>query len=257
MKTISNILTILVFAFSCNAQASDLAKEQRWADAIEDTIMDGETMLLNDGTSDFLGIFTEAYEDKQRAAIIMHGTGIHPDWSQVVRPLRVDLTEHNWHTLSIQMPILPNDAEYPEYAPLYDEVAPRINAAIEYLKEEGYKKIVLIGHSQGTAMGTYYLSKNKSDVIGFVGVSMPDLSGEERMMPTISLKTINLPILDIYGSDDLESVLTTSEQRKASAKQAGNKNYTAVVVEGADHFFKGKNKELIKETAEWLKVLDQ
>ena len=255
MKIISTLLTTAVLIFTCNIQASDLAKEQRWADAIEDTLMDGETLMLDDGKSEFLGIFTEAIEDQNRAAIIMHGTGIHPDWEQVVRPLRIGLTEHNWHTLSIQMPILPNDAEYPEYAPLYGEVAPRINAAINYLKEEGYKKIVLIGHSQGTAMGTYYLSRNKADILGFVGVSMPDLSGETRMMPTISLKKINVPVLDLYGSDDLESVLSTSEKRKKSAKQAGNKNYTVVVVKGADHFFKGKDKELVEKTAEWMERL--
>lgn len=255
MKTISNILTILTFAFTCNAQASDLAKEHRWSDAIEDTIMDGETLMLNDGKNDFLGIFTEAIEDKNRAAIIMHGTGIHPDWQQVINPLRVGLTNHGWHTLSIQMPILANDAEYPEYAPLYEEVAPRINAAINYLKEEGYKKIVLIGHSQGSTMATYYLSKNKADVIGFVGIGMPDLHTDKRMMTTESLKKISLPVLDIYGSDDLESILKTSKQRKASAKQAGNKNYKVVVVEGADHFFKGKDKELIEKTAEWMESL--
>ena len=255
MKFIPTLLTSAALIFSCNAFASDLAKEQRWADAIEDTIMEGETLMLDAGTNEFLGIFTEAYEDQNRAAIIMHGTGIHPDWEQVVRPLRVGLTEHNWHTLAIQMPVLANDAEYPEYAPLYGEVAPRINAAIAYLNEEGYKKIVLIGHSQGTAMGTYYLSQNKADILGFVGISMPDLSGETRMMPTESLKKVNLPVLDLYGSDDLESVLTTSEQRKASAKQAGNKNYTVVIVDGADHFFRGKNEALIEKTAEWINKL--
>ncbi len=91
--------------------------------------MDGEIIWLNDGKNEFLSIFTEAEEDQQRAAIIMHGTGIHPDWKQVISPLRIGLTEHGWHTLSIQMPILPNDAEYPEYAPLYDEVAPRLLGA--------------------------------------------------------------------------------------------------------------------------------
>ena len=256
MKFIPTLLTTATLIFSCNAFASDLAKEQRWADAIEDTIMDGETLMLDDGSNEFLGIFTEAYEDQNRAAIIMHGTGIHPDWADVVRPLRVGLTEHNWHTLSIQMPILSNDAKYPEYAPLYKEVAPRINAAIDYLKQEGYDKIVLIGHSQGTAMGTYFLAQNKSDLLGFVGLSMPDLSGDKRMMPTESLKKVTIPVLDLYGSDDLESVLTTSEQRKASAKQAGNKNYSVVVVEGAGHFFKGKNKELIEKTAGWMKKLN-
>lgn len=255
MKILSTLLTTAALVFSCNLIASDLGKEQRWSEDIEDTLMDGEMLQLNDGNSEFLGLFTEAAEDQQRVAIIMHGTGIHPDWPDVVRPLRVGLTEHNWHTLSIQMPILANDAKYPEYAPLYGEVAPRINTAINYLKEEGYKKIVLIGHSQGTAMGTYYLANNKTELLGFVGVSMPDLSGEKNMMPTESLKKINMPVLDLYGSDDLESVLSTSEKRKASAELAGNKNYSVVVVEGAGHFFKGKNEELVEGVAGWMETL--
>ena len=255
MKSISTLITLIALSCSLSVNASDLAKEQRWADAIEDTLMDGETLILNDGKSEFLGIFTEAIEDQNRAAIIMHGTGIHPDWEQVVRPLRTGLTEHGWHTLSIQMPILRNGAEYPEYAPLYDEVSPRINAAINYLKAEGYKKIVLIGHSQGTAMGTYYLSTNKSDVLAFVGLSMPNLAGDKRMMPTESLKKVTIPVLDLYGSDDLKSVLSNNKQRLASAKMAGNQNYKVVVVDGADHFFKGKDKELVEKTAEWMEVL--
>ena len=143
-------VSILFLSFAVNA--SDLNKEKRWADQVVESILDGEAVWLNDGNHDFLGIYTEAEENKGRAVIIMHGTGIHPDWQQVIQPLRVSLTEHNWNTLSIQMPILANDAEYLDYAPLYDEVAPRIDAAIKYLKDSGSKDIVLIGHSQGSSM---------------------------------------------------------------------------------------------------------
>ena len=155
MKKLNSILLLLAFVFSTVTQASDLAKEKRWADQVVDAILDGEAVWLNDGTSDFLGIYTEAAEDMGRAVIVMHGTGIHPDWQQVIQPLRVGLTEHNWNTLAIQMPILPNEAEYHEYAPLYDEVPPRIDASIKYLQENGSKDIVLIGHSQGAAMAAY------------------------------------------------------------------------------------------------------
>ena len=171
-KKLSNLLIIMILTFSASALASDLAKEKRWADQVVDALIDGDAVWLNDGSSDFLGIYTEAEEDKGRAVIIMHGTGIHPDWQQVIKPLRVGLIESNWNTLSIQMPILPNEAEYSDYAPLYDEVAPRINAAISYLKENGSKEIVLIGHSQGAAMAAYYLSSSKQDVNGFVAIGM-------------------------------------------------------------------------------------
>jgi predicted esterase len=252
MNKLSNILILMILAFSASVQASDLAKEKRWADQVVDAILDGEAIWLNDGTSDFLGIYTEAEEDKGRAVIVMHGTGIHPDWQQVVKPLRVGLIEHNWNTLSIQMPILPNEAEYAEYAPLYDEVAPRIGAAIEYLKANGSKDIVLIGHSQGATMAAYYLSTSKQDVNGFVAIGMGTLAEDKRMNSALSLEKIKVPVLDLYGDDDLEDVMATIDDRAAAAGKAGNKNFTQIEVEGANHFFDGKEDELVETVADWL-----
>ncbi len=229
-----------------------MAKEKRWADQVVDAIIDGEAVWLNDGSSDFLGIYTQADEDKGRAAIIMHGTGIHPNWQQVVQPLRVGLIDHNWNTLSIQMPILPNEAEYEEYAPLYDEVAPRINAAIRYLKDNGTKEIVLIGHSQGAAMAAYYLSTSKQDMQGFVAIGMAALAEDKRMNGVLSLEKIKVPVLDLYGDDDLEGVMKTIEARAAAAKKAGNKNYTQIEVAGSNHFFDGKEDDLVEVVADWL-----
>ena len=245
------LLVISLSLLSFNLYASDLAKEKRWADQVVEAILDGEAVWLNDGKSDFLGIYTEAEEDKGRAVIVMHGTGIHPDWAQVVQPLRVGLTEHNWNTLSIQMPILPNEAEYKDYAPLYDEVAPRIDAAIKYLKENGSEDIVLIGHSQGSAMTVYYLSRSKPDVKGFVAIGMAAFAGDPKMDSIKSLEKINLPILDLYGSDDLEEIKASAKSRVAAAEKAGNKNYTQKQITG-NHFFDGQEEALVEAVADWL-----
>ncbi len=252
MKKLSNLLILMILAFSTGVQASDLAKEKRWADQIVDAILDGEAIWLNDGTSDFLGIYTEAEEDKGRAVIIMHGTGIHPDWQQVIKPLRVGLIEHNWNTLSIQMPILPNEAEYPEYGPLFDEVAPRVDAAIQYLKDNGSEEIVLIGHSLGGSMATYYLSKSKQDVDGFVAIGMDTYADDPRMDIINGLEKIKVPVLDLYGDEDLEGVLNSVEARAAAAKKAGNSGYIQIEVKGSNHFFDGKEDELVETVADWL-----
>ena len=90
------LLFVSILAWSVNIQASDLAKEKRWADEVVDAIIDGEAVWLNDKKSDFLGIYTPAAENSGRAAIVMHGTGVHPNWQQVVQPLRVSLPEHKW-----------------------------------------------------------------------------------------------------------------------------------------------------------------
>jgi pimeloyl-ACP methyl ester carboxylesterase len=252
MISLKRILLVTLLAVSCNLHASDLAKEKRWADQVEDAIIDGEAVWLNDGNSKFLGIYTEAEEDKGRAVIVMHGTGIHPDWQQVIQPLRVGLTEHSWNTLSIQMPILPNEAEYPEYAPLYDEVAPRIDAAIKYLKDKGSKQIVLLGHSQGAAMTAYYLSTSKQDIKGFVAIGMAAFADDPRMNSIKALEKIKLPVLDIYGDDDLEGIMKSVDARAAAAKKAGNNSYTQEKVAGANHFFDDKEEELVEAVAGWL-----
>ena len=242
-------LSILFLSFAVNA--SDLNKEKRWADQVVESILDGEAVWLNDGNHDFLGIYTEAEENKGRAVIIMHGTGIHPDWQQVIQPLRVGLTEHNWDTLSIQMPILANDAEYLDYAPLYDEVAPRIDAAIKYLKDSGSKDIVLIGHSQGSSMIAYYLVTSKQDVKGFVAIGIAAFADDARMNSIKSLEKIHVPVLDLYGNEDLDNILASVKSRASAAKKAGNKNYTQIEITG-NHFFDGNEDAMVETVAEWL-----
>jgi pimeloyl-ACP methyl ester carboxylesterase len=255
MITTIRLLIIILAALSCTTHASDLAKEKRWANQVVDAILDGNAVWLNDGTSEFLGIYTKAEEDKNRAVILMHGTGIHPDWQQVIQPLRVGLTGHNWNTLSIQMPILPNEAEYPEYAPLYDEVAPRINAAIKFLQENGISDIVLIGHSQGASMTAYYLSTSHPDVNGFVAIGMASFADDPRMNSIEALEKIKVPVLDLYGDQDLDVVLNSSGARAESAKKAGNNNYTQIELSGANHFFDGHEDELVESVAAWLDKL--
>ncbi len=251
MKLITPWLVASLLTLSFNIYASDLEKEKRWADQVVDAIIDGEAVWLNDGKNNFLSIYTEAEENTARTVIVMHGTGIHPDWQQVVQPLRVGLTSHNWNTLSIQMPILANDAEYLDYAPLYDEVAPRIDAAIKYLKEHGSKEIVLIGHSQGSAMTAYYLSTTEQNVKGFVAIGMAAFAKDPRMNSIKSLAKITVPVLDLYGDEDLENILASVESRAAAAQKAGNKNYTQIKIKG-NHFFDDNEETLVETVAEWL-----
>ena len=256
MKKLLLFITSACLALvSLQVYATDLQKEKRWAAEVVDSIMDGEAVWLNDGSNKFLGIYTNAIADSTRAVIIMHGTGVHPNWQQVVQPLRVGLSEHGWNTLSIQMPVLANDVDYKEYAPLYDEVPPRIDAAIAYLRKNNIKQITLIGHSQGAVMGAYYLSKHSDKIKAFVAVGMPGTLGEGKMDALSSLKTIRLPTLDLYGSEDLESVLMSDRERMNTAKTAGNKNYSQKKIAGADHFFDGKDNELVETVSTWLNSL--
>ncbi|MFW2373855.1 MAG: alpha/beta fold hydrolase [Gammaproteobacteria bacterium] len=245
-------ISILMLALLHPAQASDLAKEQRWADQIVDDLIDGEAEWLDLGKHKALAIYTEsATDDNKGGVIVIHGSGAHPNWAEVVQPLRTQLPEHGWATLSLQMPVLANDADYTEYAPLFDEVAPRINAAIKNLQAKGINNISIVAHSLGSAMSAYYLANHKSSAIkSFVAVGMPGPRQDKRMDTVLALQQINIPVLDLYGQNDLDYILETSGQRKQAGSH--NKNYSQQVVAGANHFFVNKNDVLIRTVNQWL-----
>lgn len=252
MKTLMMTMSLLLLALLHPAQASDLAKEQRWADQIVDDLIDGEAEWLDLGKHKALAIYTEsAADDTKGGVIVIHGSGAHPNWEDVVQPLRTRLPQHGWATLSIQMPILPNEADYTEYAPLFDEVAPRINAAIKNLQARGIKNISIVAHSLGSAMSAYYLANNKNTAIkSFVAVGMPGPRKDMRMDTLLALQKINIPVLDLYGENDLDYILETSKQRQQAGSH--NKNYSQQVVAGANHFFVNKNDELIRSVNNWI-----
>jgi pimeloyl-ACP methyl ester carboxylesterase len=253
MKVLISLCFLIAAGLSSTVLASDLAKEKRWADQIVEFLIDGEAEWLEADGQRFLAIYTEAATDTPRGGVIVvHGSGVHPNWQDVVHPLRTGLTEKGWTTLSIQMPVLHNEAEYHEYAPLFDEVAPRLRAAVQNLRDKGIDHIVIVAHSLGTAMTAYYLSSNPDHgVKAFVAVGMPQPREDQRMNTVAALKKISIPVLDIYGSRDLEGILKSAPQRKAAG--SGNKQYTQQVVDGADHFFVNKNKELIGEVDGWIR----
>lgn len=251
MRLILAALSLFVLAAG-GATASDLDKEARWRAQIVDTLLDGEAIDLNAGDLTFLGIYTPAEEPTARAAIIAHGIGVHPDWPQVIQPLRTRLPEQGWSTLSIQMPILPNEATAADYAPLFDEVAPRLDAAIAYLKDKGADRIVIIAHSLGATMAADYLASHPESAVAFVGIGMAGQAQVPRMDTTGSLRKIRTPIFDLYGQNDNEDVLASAEARASAALAAGASGYSQAQVPGADHFFDGQEDALVETTVQWL-----
>lgn len=254
LKPLTCLFCAMLYPALAVAAASDQAKEQRWEAQIVDALIVGEPVKLKAGKVEFLGIFAEnATEEAMGGAIILHGIGAHPAWPEVIQPLRTGLPDYGWATLSLQMPILANDAAGEDYAPLFPEVGPRIQAGVDYLKKRGIRNIVIVAHSMGTAMASYYLSqKPDPSVTAYVAIGMNALKSDPRMDNTVSLRKITLPILDIYGSRDLPGVMASAKARRTAAAKAGNKRYTQIQIEGADHFFNNMDSLLVKRVRGWM-----
>jgi len=258
MKVILNskfIVILLSVLCSLNIMASDFAKEKRWADQIVDDLMVGEAEWLNLGSKKFLGIYTPNSTKKSLGGVIvLHGIGIHPNWADVVQPIRSDLPDLGWHTIAIQMPILKNEAKSEDYVPHFNGINPRLEAAIAFLKSKGVKNIIIVGHSLGSTMGAYFMASNKdTSVKAFVAISVSATSKKAPWYLS-TLPKIKSPVLEIYGSDDLPEVMSSITDNASLAKSSGVKDYRQIKVDEADHFFKGKNDELVKQIAGWIKT---
>ncbi len=237
--------------------ASDMDKEKRWSEQIVDTVLVGHAEWLEAGGQKFLGIYTEDQSGTPKGgAIILHGIGVHPDWPDVVYPLRSELPNHGWATLSIQLPILPNAATLKDYIPLIKEAAPRIQAAQSFLQTQGYESIVVIGHSLGASMASATLAQpGDLGLRGFVAIGMGSSALDPQLNTTAAIAKLDLPLFDLYGSRDLDEVLAAAAPRAAAARKAGHTSYRQQVIEGADHFFVGLEEELVRIVRGWLEQL--
>jgi len=248
------LLLLAAGVISLPSLASDLEREQRWAEQVVDAILTGEVEMLDAGGQEFLSIYTESDSDSlQGGVILIHGIGVHPDWPDVINPLREQLPEHGWSTLSLQMPVLEADAKVPDYYPIFGEVPPRIDAGIRFLQEQGMDNIVIVAHSLGAQMATYWLARTKEPpVSGLVAIGLSGTRQADNGDVPAWISGITLPVLDLYGENDLPAVKETVGERAAAARRAGNDAYTQVEVAGAGHMFQGQNEALVEAVVDWL-----
>ena len=165
------------------------------------------------------------------------------------------LPEKGWHTLSLQMPILKNEAENKDYPPVFAEVPDRIQAGVEFLKSKGINNIIVSGHSLGATMATYYMAAKRDPMIkGFALLSAgPGYPADKRMNSVENFKNIkDVEILDVYGSEDVKFVIETNAVRKKLGPDIHGKRYSNVKISGANHFYHGKQDELDATVISWL-----
>ncbi len=249
-----SLLPLLLLLLSPLAGAADLAGETRIAAEISDAIRDGTTTRLRAGEVEFLAIHTEPRTAETRGTVILlHGRGAHPDWNDVIHPLRVGLPDAGWHTLSIQLPVAAADAPNEAYAPLIAEAAPRIAAAVAYGRERKLQPMAIVAHSLGARMAADYLAAaGDAPVVAFVAIGLSADPKEPEAGTLGALARIRTPTLDLYGSRDLNNVLGSVVQRAQAARRAGNPLYEQVEAPGADHFFRGLDDDLVSRVAAWL-----
>ena len=239
-----NMLLGLAALLSMNALAmagnADYAREKNWADEVVPGLVVGDPVYLQTprGHHSFLTLFTPV-AGTGRAVIVVHGMGIHPDWG-MVGTLRTELADRGFTTLSVQMPILAADAQGEAYPPTFPEAAERLAEAVGLLKAKGYKQIAIVSHSMGSRMSLVYMA-GKPDPAVKSWASLGISAGDYRIL--------KLPVLDLYGENDLPPVLANAGKREQSLTAKDSKQ---VMIFRADHFFTGREAEMVAAVADFL-----
>lgn len=239
MRWITLLLALFVTVL---AQAADYARERKWADEILPAVLVGDAVWLEQASGHkFLGLYTPV-DGAKAAVLLVHGIGIHPDWG-FIGGLRQQLPDAGYATLSIQMPILAADAKAEDYSPTLPEAAERLAKAVAYLKGKGYTQVAIVSHSLGCRMAYPYLrGGGDAQVAAWVAIGSS---------ATDDLSRLKLPILDLYGANDLPAVVKQARTRAAQLVQKGSRQIKAPA---ADHFFDRQEAALLNYVRQYLQA---
>lgn len=247
----------IAVTFNANSRASNELRELDYAEKIKATHSIGKVLWLKAKNRKFLTLYTET-EKKQSlgTAIILHSMGRHPDEGKLVNPLRTYLPQHNWATLSLQMPILNFGAKQEEYYSLFGDANARIQAGIDFLVDAGVENIVLIGDGLGGMMAAYYLNQktNNFEIIAIVAVSLslPD-SEKEQAQVFDFISEIKQPFLDIYLEQDAQKVISSARKKRMAGKN--NLDYRQFKIEGEGNKRQHDEGMVVKRIYSWISLV--
>lgn len=222
----------------------------------------------------------ETLGEPHGAIVLLHDQGEKFESMGVVTPLRHEMLQYGWSTLtvSLEYPFTPNiflaispedktsidPVESKESATNTDlaktdevnndepKVLPpisnqqRIDAAIAFLKTKDIERIILLGHGKGGIVAINELSTISTAISALILVGTPALSNSDEF------KTFELPIMDIYGEQDLEGVSSAVKHRKVVMKRVDNIQYTSREIIGGNHVYYGLEPTLVSTVRGWL-----
>ncbi len=246
------------------AVVSDYNREKEIGNRLQRDLSLGDIVWLETGKTGktFPALVTfpriEKEQQSQKAVIMVHGMGGHPDWPDVISPLRRHFYERGNPSLSLQMPILAAGRPYEEYGQTILAAMERLRQGIRYLRNIGYDEIYIVGYGFGATTAAAFLdTETDTSVKAFIGVSI--LSQKYlKPRPNINryLQSITIPVLDVYAEHDFRSIRETATERKTAARKNKQTRYSQLMVDKAGHSFTDKTDKLITSIDDWLQKVE-
>jgi predicted esterase len=252
-------MALLFFSGPAASASPDRAREKNWSDQAQEMLIAGDPVWLEADRHKFLALYNKPGRPNtpKQAIILLHGRGVHPRWG-FLENLWLDLPDRGFYVLSLQLPVLGPNALLSDYAETFPEAFHRIDAGLVFLKQQGIETVLLLGHSSGAMTAIAYTAEHPKKIQGVVTIGLSTESAGGRMMqPVLLLQQLKLPILDIYGGNDLPVVLDFAGARAEAARKAGNRQYAQQQVKQANHFFTGHYPALKTIIFKWLETIRQ
>ena len=239
------------------APVHDQDREQLIAERLSARIERGQALELGSEKKPLFAIYTPTTEPEVKGAVVLlHGMAAHPDWPGLIHFLRTTLPDHGWDTLAVQMPVLAPETPIERYGRTTELAGQRIKKAVEYLRNQGQEHVFVVGYGFGAASALKYLTTDNPGALGLVGISFlaqKYLSPKLKVLDEIS--KLQLPLLDIYGSDDREVIVEAAADRRLSARKAENPYYKQIMIGGADHDYTDQEAILMKRMRVWMEEM--
>jgi len=221
----TSITTAANAASASAAVVPDDARESRWAAEVVPQLVVGDAVWLRTRHRErVLALYARPADAARGAVIVVHGLGVHPDWS-LVGDIRGGLVDRGFATLSVQMPVLAADARRDDYIALFPDAGERLTSAVAWLHAKGYARVAIVSHSMGSAMVDAWLARGSASVDAWVPVGM--------LVPFAVAP--RQPVLDVVAERDLPDALSASKMRKPQLPRDACSG--ALVVGGTDHYF--------------------
>ncbi|OUR76347.1 hypothetical protein A9Q77_03740 [Marinomonas sp. 42_23_T18] len=228
-----------------------------------------EVESLNFQDESFLALYRAASNSQAQGCIILlHGNNEHPNWPNVINPVRMNMTENSWCTLSIEIPDSSEKeslsfiketpdtetvAESDGKLPNEETVFGRIGASIAYANEQGISNISLLGYGTGATYALKYSAENKlnTGALILISTTMPGTSPPFVMAKLLASSL--QPVLDYYiQPNQLDKQYANARRTAMGQRETQNPIYTRIKVTSNSQFSIDEN-QLIQRIRGFLK----
>lgn len=218
---------------------------------------------------DFLGLFRESESgDPQGCLVMLHGDHGHPDWPQVIQPLRETLPEHSWCTLSIEVPdiidratpvAIPTEQGTPTsqenlVLPNEETVFARIDAAVQLIRDKGYNQVAYMGYRTGAAYVLRFAAERGTTSQALILIEPRTVIPVSEYNLAQNIERLRLPVLDYYFDRTPQDSRFARWRQAAANKRTGRQNaYTQIDALPDARFDPTGNKRLVQRVWGFLK----